>query len=66
VRKIVKTEVPSHRRNKGSMKWLYDLESGLVPSARQRVFNRDKQQIAAVSRAPGNLDLFVIGFDNRI
>ncbi|MCW2558707.1 MAG: hypothetical protein JWP55_2671 [Mycobacterium sp.] len=30
------------------------------------VFDRDKQQIAAVSRAPGNLDLFVIGFDNRV
>ncbi|MEZ4617909.1 MAG: hypothetical protein R2867_20700 [Caldilineaceae bacterium] len=30
------------------------------------MFDRDKQQIVAVSRAPGNLDLFVIGFDNRV
>ncbi|MGF6527897.1 hypothetical protein [Variovorax sp. PvP013] len=30
------------------------------------VFDRDKQQIAVVSRAEGNLDLFVIGFDNRV
>lgn len=30
------------------------------------VFNRATQKIAAVSRAPGNLDLFVIGFDNRV
>jgi hypothetical protein len=30
------------------------------------VFNRHTQKIAAVSRAPGNLDLFVIGFDNRV
>jgi len=30
------------------------------------VFDRHTQKIAAVSRAPGNLDLFVIGFDNRV
>jgi hypothetical protein len=30
------------------------------------VFDREKQQIAAVSHAPGNLDLFVIGFDNHV
>jgi hypothetical protein len=30
------------------------------------VFDKDHQQIAAVSRARGNLDLFVIGFDNRV
>ncbi len=30
------------------------------------MFDRDKQEIAAVSRAPGNLDLFVIGFDNHV
>jgi hypothetical protein len=30
------------------------------------VFDKDHQQIVAVSRAPGNLDLFVIGFDNRV
>jgi hypothetical protein len=32
----------------------------------QAVFDRERQQIAAVSRAPGNLDLFVIGFDNHV
>ncbi|HWR21451.1 MAG TPA: hypothetical protein VN444_06280, partial [Verrucomicrobiae bacterium] len=36
------------------------------PIPGQHVFDRDKQQIAAVSRAPGNLDLFVIGFDNHV
>lgn len=30
------------------------------------VFDREKQQVAVVSRGPGNLDLFVIGFDNRV
>jgi hypothetical protein len=30
------------------------------------MFDHDKQQVTAVSRAPGNLDLFVIGFDNRV
>ncbi|MEU7524063.1 hypothetical protein ACIHBD_36750, partial [Kitasatospora aureofaciens] len=30
------------------------------------VFDHTTQQLAAVSRAPGNLDLFVIGFDNRV
>ena len=36
------------------------------PVPGQAVFDRDKQHVAAVSRAPGNLDLFVIGFDNHI
>ena len=36
------------------------------PAPGQHVFDREKQQVAAVSRAPGNLDLFVIGFDNHI
>ncbi len=36
------------------------------PLPGQAVFDRDKQQIAAVSRAPGNLDLFVIGLDNHV
>jgi hypothetical protein len=31
----------------------------------QAVFDRDKQHIAAVSRGMGNVDLFVLGFDNR-
>jgi hypothetical protein len=32
----------------------------------QAVFDRDRQHVAALSRAAGNLDLFVIGFDNRV
>ena len=36
------------------------------PLPGQHVFDRDKQQLAAVSRAPGNLDIFVIGFDNHV
>jgi hypothetical protein len=28
--------------------------------------DREKQRIAAVSRTPNNLDLFVIGFDNHV
>ncbi|MGN8138521.1 G1 family glutamic endopeptidase [Paraburkholderia sp. 22099] len=36
------------------------------PLPGQAVFDREKQRIAAVSRAPGNLDLFVIGFDNHV
>ncbi|MET0981314.1 MAG: matrixin family metalloprotease [Telluria sp.] len=35
-----------------------------IPGA--ATFHRANQQVAAVSRAPGNLDLFVIGFDNRV
>jgi hypothetical protein len=30
------------------------------------VFDHDKQHIAAVSRTPGNLDLFLIGLNNHI
>lgn len=36
------------------------------PLPGKAVVDRDRQQVAAVSRTPGNLDLFVIGFDNRI
>jgi hypothetical protein len=36
------------------------------PLPGEAVFDRDKQRIAVVSRAEGNLDLFVIGFDNHI
>lgn len=36
------------------------------PLPGQAVFNRNTQKIAAVSRAAGNLDLFIIGFDNRV
>ena len=31
----------------------------------QHVFDNKAQQIAAVSRGPNNLDLFVLGLDNR-
>ena len=30
------------------------------------MFDHKAQKIAAVSRGPNNLDLFVIGFDNRV
>ncbi|MCW2558708.1 MAG: hypothetical protein JWP55_2672 [Mycobacterium sp.] len=36
------------------------------PVPGQAVFDHDHQHVAAVSRAPGNLDLFIVGFDNRI
>jgi hypothetical protein len=36
------------------------------PLPGQAVFDREKQQVVAVSRAHGNLDLFVIGFDNHV
>lgn len=36
------------------------------PLPGQAVFDPVNQQVAAVSRAPGNLDLFIIGFDNHI
>src|SRR5665811_673484 len=39
--------------------WSYDW----FPLPGQAVFDRATQQVAAVSRAPGNLDLFVIGND---
>jgi hypothetical protein len=48
------------------------LELGFQPWRRwfqihaETVFDHTTQQIAAVSRAPGNLDLFVIGFDNAV
>ncbi|MEV0666438.1 G1 family glutamic endopeptidase [Actinomadura luteofluorescens] len=41
-------------------------DAGFFPLPGAAVFDHTTQQIAAVSRAPGNLDLFVIGFDNRI
>jgi hypothetical protein len=31
-----------------------------------RVFDRATQQVSAVSRAPGNLDLFVVGNDGHV
>jgi hypothetical protein len=36
------------------------------PVPGQAVFDRTTQQVAAVSRAPGNLDLFIVGNDNHI
>jgi hypothetical protein len=35
------------------------------PLPGQALFDRDKQQVAAASRDPRNLDLFVIRFENR-
>ena len=40
--------------------------SDWFPLPGKAVFDHTKQQIAAVSRAPGNLDLFVVGFDNHV
>ncbi|WP_170066667.1 G1 family glutamic endopeptidase [Kitasatospora aureofaciens] len=42
------------------------LDAGFFPLPGSAVFDHTTQQLAAVSRAPGNLDLFVIGFDNRV
>jgi hypothetical protein len=39
---------------------------GWFPLHAETVFDHATQQIAAVSRAPGNLDLFVVGFDNVV
>ncbi|MET0898656.1 MAG: M12 family metallopeptidase [Mycobacterium sp.] len=36
------------------------------PLPGQHVFDHTTQQIAAVSRGPNNLDLFVVGLDNRV
>jgi hypothetical protein len=36
-----------------------------LPLPGQAEFDRDKQHITVVSRAPGHLDLFVLGFDNH-
>jgi hypothetical protein len=36
------------------------------PVPGQAVFDHEHQHVAAVSRAPGNLDLFIVGFDNRV
>ena len=42
------------------------LDAGFFPVPGGAVFDRETQQVAAVSRAPGNLDLFVIGLDNHV
>ena len=42
--------------------WSYEW----FPTPRQAVFDHDQQQVAAVSRAPGNLDLFIVGNDNHV
>src|SRR3954453_18490781 len=36
------------------------------PLPGQAVFDWEHQQLAAVSRAPGNLDVFVLGYDKKI
>lgn len=36
------------------------------PVPGQHVFDRERQRIAAVSRTPEHLDLFVIGLDNHV
>ena len=36
------------------------------PLPGQAVFDRNVQQVAAVSRAPGNLDLFIVGNDDHV
>jgi hypothetical protein len=41
-------------------------EGHFFPLPGRAVFDRERQQLAAVSRGPGNIDLFVIGFDNRV
>ena len=40
--------------------------SDWFPVPGQAVFDRDSQQVAAVARAPGNLDLFIVGNDSHI
>jgi hypothetical protein len=42
--------------------WNYDW----FPTPGRAVFDRNEQEVVAVSRGQGNLDLFVIGFDNHI
>lgn len=42
--------------------WAHDW----FPLPGRAVFNHEKQQVAAISRAPGCLDLFVIGDDNCV
>ena len=42
------------------------LDQGFFPLPGQAVFDREHQQVAAVSRGPNNLDLFVVGNDNHV
>ena len=42
--------------------WSYDW----FPLPGQAMFDRNRQKLAAVSRAPGNLDLFIVGNDSRV
>src|SRR5438105_2338640 len=46
--------------------WGPNPDGHFFPLPGQAVFEREKQQLAAVSRARGNIDLFVVGFDNRV
>ncbi|WP_261556777.1 matrilysin family metalloendoprotease [Frankia tisae] len=61
-RELTVDDIAGIRQIYGGKGWAPDW----FPLPGKAVFDRDKQQIAAVSRAPGNLDLFVIGFDNHI
>jgi hypothetical protein len=40
--------------------------AGFFPIPGRDKFDHTTQQVAAVSRAPGNLDLFILGFDNKV
>ena len=40
--------------------------SDWFPVPGQAVFDRNSQQVEAVARAPGNLDLFIVGNDNHV
>ena len=42
--------------------WSYEW----FPTPRKAVFDHDPQRVAAVSRAPGNLDLFIVGNDSHV
>jgi hypothetical protein len=48
----------------------WDQNSGwnqdFFPLPGNAVFDRDRQRLSVVSRFPGHLDVFVIGFDNRV
>jgi len=42
--------------------WSYEW----FPTPGQAVFDHSAQRVAAVSRAPGKLDLFIVGLDNHV
>ena len=62
---------PLHRRQRRARwsTWWNDQAGGPrteFPLPGQAVFDRNVQQVAAVSRAPGNLDLFIVGNDAHV